>query len=424
MKGSIEMGDEFMARKNKNSKGLEIAKMIIDEYEPKTAKDMEDALKEIFGPMFQSMLQGELDSHLGYESSSHEFKDSDNRRNGYGSKKLKSSLGELEINVPRDRDASFDPKIIPKRSNDISGIEEKVLAMYARGMSQRDIAETIKDIYNFDISHDMVSNITDHVLEELEEWQSRPLKPFYPFIFVDCMSVVVRRDYETKSCALYTILGYDIDGKKDILGLWLSENESKNYWMQVFDEIKQRGVEDILFISMDGLTGLEEGAKAIFKKAIIQRCIVHLLRNSLKYIPSKDYKQYCSMIKKVYGAANLKIAEVEFKKIEEKFVNYPGALKIWKNNWEHVAQLFDYGSAIRKVMYTTNAIESINSSFRKVTKKGAFPSEEAVYKALYLRVKELYRKWSNARVNNWANVRNQLIINDNFSERISKYDNN
>ena len=245
-----------------------------------------------------------------------------------------------------------------------------MLAMYVKGMSQRDIAETIEDIYGFEISHDTVSEITDRGLEQLDEWQNRPLKKCYTFLFVDCLYVPVRKDYETRNYAVYVILGYDVDGKKDILGLWLSEAESKHQWMQIFDELKTRGVEDVLFLSMDGVSGLEEGAKAVFPKVTVQRCIVHLIRKSIKYVPNKDYKRYTAHLKKVYGAASLKAAEAEFERFRQAWDQYPGAVEVWVRNWQHMAQLFRYGSSVRKILYRTNPIESVNSSFRKVTKKG------------------------------------------------------
>ena len=398
------MSNALMApRKNKRSEASKaIAQAIIDHYQPTSAEEMQDALKDIFGPMFEAMLQGEMDSHLGYESNDHGYKDTSNRRNGYTHKKLRTSMGEVEIDAPRDRDGSFDPQLIPKRSKDVSGIE---------------------DIYGFDISHETISSITDQVIDTANEWQNRPLKKFYTFLFVDCLYVNIRKDMETKSCAVYVVLGYDVNGIKDILGIWIGEAEGKHYWMQIFDEIKNRGVEDILFISMDGVSGLEEGAKSIFKDVVIQRCIVHLIRNSIKYIPSKDYKAYTAQLKKVYGAASLKAAEAEFERFKQAWNQYPGAVDVWVRNWSHVEQLFNYGSAVRKVMYTTNAIESINSSFRKVTKKGSFPSEDAVMKALYLRITELYKKWNGRPVSNWAMVRNQLSMDDKIQSRILKYEN-
>ena len=419
------MSTALMApRKSKrNEAGMAIAKAIIDQYQPTSVQEMQDALKDIFGPMFEAMLQGEMDSHLGYESNDHGYKATENRRNGYGNKTIKTTMGDVEIQTPRDRDGSFEPQILPKRSKDVSGIEDKVLAMYARGMSQRDIADTIEEIYGFEISHEMISTITDQVISVANEWQNRPLKKFYTFLFVDCLYVSIRKEMETKSCAVYVILGFDINGIKDILGIWIGESEGKHYWMQIFDEIKGRGVEDVLFISMDGVSGLEEGAKSIFRDVVVQRCIVHLIRNSIKYIPSKDYKAFTSQLKKVYGAASLKAAEAEFERFKQAWNQYPGAVDVWVRNWQHVEQLFNYGSAVRKVMYTTNAIESVNSSFRKVTKKGSFPSEDAVMKALYLRITELYKKWNNRPVPNWAMVRNQLSMNSGMQARIMKYEN-
>jgi len=407
MKG---MGTAQMSRKKdeRNEASRAIAKAILEQYKPTTTEEMQEALRDIFGPMFEAMLQGELDSHLGYESNGRGAKSTSNRRNGYTDKTVKSSIGEIDIRTPRDRDGSFEPQLIPKRAKDVSGIEDKVLSMYAKGMSQRDIADTIEEIYGFEISHETISAITDRAIETAREWQNRPLKKFYTFLFVDCLYVNIRKDLETKSCAVYVILGYDIDGIKDVLGIWIGDSEGKHYWMQIFDELKSRGVEDVLFISMDGVFGLEEGARSIFKDVVVQRCIVHLLRKSIKYIPSKEYKAYTAQLKRVYGAP----AEAEFERFKQAWSQYPGAIDVWVRNWAHVEQLFNYGSTVRKIMYTTNSIEALNSSFRKVTKKGSFPSEDAVLKALYLRLTELYKKWANRPVPNWAMVQNQLSMGD------------
>ena len=410
-----------MGKIKRDPKAVAIAQMIIDQYKPGSVEDMNDAMKDIFGPLFEGLLKGEMDHHLGYDSNDKGPKETENRRNGYGEKTLKTSYGEVPIEVPRDRDGTFEPQIVPKRKKDVSEIENKVLAMYARGMSQRDISSTIEDIYGFSVSHEMISDITDAILPEVEEWRNRPLKKCYAFLFVDCMYVTMRSDYEAKETAVYSILGYDLTGRKEILGLWLNPTESKNCWMQVFDEIKARGVEDVFFISMDGVSGLEDGAKAIFLKVIVQRCIVHLIRNSIKYVPTKDYKKYTTDLKRVYGAANLKAGRAAFDTFCENWKQYPGAVDVWKRNFQHVEQLYDYGSAVRKVMYTTNAIESVNSSFRKVTKKGAFPNENALFKLLYLRVKELDQKWSDGHLTNWSMVLNQLMVNDLFRDRIQKY---
>lgn len=413
-----------MARRKKEvTPNQKLAQAILEQYQPKSVEDMQDALKDIFGPMFEAMLQGEMNSHLGYASNERGEKETTNRRNGYTKKTLKTTTGDVPIEVPRDREGTFKPIVVPKRKRDVSDIQDKVLSMYAKGMSQRDIADTIEDIYGFAISHETISEITDSVLGQMEEWQSRPLKKFYTFLFVDCLYVTIRKDYETKKYAVYVILGYDVDGHKDILGLWLSESESKHQWMQIFDEIKSRGVEDVLFISMDGVSGLEEGAKAIFPKVTVQRCIVHLIRNSIKYVPNRDYKQFTAQLKKVYTAASLKASEAEFERFKQAWSQYPGAVDVWVRNWQHVAQLFDYGSAVRKVLYTTNAVESVNASLRKVTRKGAFPNENALLKLLYLRIGELYKKWNDRPQSNWALVRNQLDMDEKIQERIRKYEN-
>lgn len=388
----------------RDPQSVALAQTILEKYQPETKEDVQEAMKDIFGPISEAMLQGEMNAHLGYSSNNHDYK-------------------ETPINVPRDRESTFEPQAIPKRTRDVSGIEDKVLSMYAKGMSQRDIASTIEDIYGFNISAETISGITDKVLEEVQEWQNRPLKKFYTFMFVDCMYMSIKKEYETKNYAVYTILGYDVNGCKDILGIWLNESENKHNWMQIFDELKNRGVEDVLFISMDGISGLEEGAKAIFKNVVVQRCIVHLIRNSIKYVPSKSYKSFTAQLKKVYGAPSLKAAEGEFEKFKQTWNEYPGAIDIWTRNWKHVEQLFNYGSAVRKVMYTTNAIESVNSSFRKVTKIGSFPNENALFKLLYLRVTELYKKWKNIPVGNWAMVRNQLSINPEMQSRVALYEN-
>ncbi|CEE03052.1 transposase [Caldibacillus thermoamylovorans] len=382
---------------------------------------MQNALKDIFGPMFETMLKGELNHHLGYETNDKDEKETENRRNGYGKKTIKTNLGEVDIKVPRDRDGSFRPELIPKRKKDVSAIENKVISMYARRMSQRDISSTIEDIYGFSVSHEMVSDITDQVLPDLEEWQARPLSSCYAFVFVDCMYTTIRNQYETRKYAVYTILGYTIEGNKEILGLWLNETESKHKWMQIFDEIKARGVEDIFFISMDGVSGLDEGARAIFPEVIVQRCIVHLIRNSIKYIPSKDYKAFTQALKKVYSVPSLKACISAFESFKQQWAAYSGDIDVWTRNFSHVEQLYDYGSALRKIMYTTNAVESIHSSFRKVTKKGAFPNENALLKVLYLRVKELETKWEGGRIQNWAMVMNQLLLHDELKDRVLKY---
>ena len=370
---------------------MAIAQAIINEYNPKNAEDMQDALKDIFGPMFEAMLQGEMDAHLGYESNNHAPKSTTNRRNGYSKKTVKSTYSDIPVQIPRDRESSFEPQALPKHTRDVSGIEDKVLSMYAKGMSQRDIADTVEDIYGFEISHETISSITDRVVEQADEWQNRPLKKFYTFLFVDCLYVTVRKDMETKNCAVYVILGYDVNGMKDILGIWIGESEGKHYWMQIFDEIKARGVEDVLFISMDGVSGLEEGARSIFKDVVVQRCIVHLIRNSVKYISAKDYKAFTAHLKKVYGAASLKAAEAEFERFKQAWNRYPGAVDVWVRNWQHVEQLFNYGSSVRKIMYTTYTDKKTMPIFYRIPVNKGLPEKNIgivfiAYKAVLIQI--------------------------------------
>ena len=413
-----------MAKIKRNPAALKIADLIFENYDLKNANDANEALKEVFGPLFEKMLNAEMDAHLGYDKNSQDPKETENRRNGFGEKTIQGSFGETKISVPRDREGTFEPVIVPKRKKDVSEIEGKVLAMYARGMSQRDISSTIQDIYGFELSQDKISTITDTILEDVKEWLNRPLKPLYSFVFVDCIYVKMKNDHGVvDNHAVYVILGVDAEGFKEVLGLYISPTESKSTWMKIFDSIKARGVEDILFLSMDGVSGLEEGVHSIFPQTVVQRCIVHLIRNSTKYIPFKHLKAFCADCKAMYGAINLESAEAAFETLKEKWgADYPGAIKVWENNLNHIRQLFNYPADIRKVMYTTNAIESVNSSLRKITKKGFFENENSVFKIFYLRITgELAKKWNNAKMQNWAKVLNQLSCLDETSDRIARY---
>ncbi|MCR4666388.1 MAG: IS256 family transposase [Desulfovibrio sp.] len=399
---------------------MQAADAILRSYDIKSAEDINCALKEVFGSIFERVLNAEMTTHLGFNKSEYGEKDTTNRRNGHTKKTVRTTSGEVSLEIPRDRDGTFTPVILPKYKKDVSDLERKVLAMYARGMSQRDISQTINDIYGFELSHEHISTITDLILEDVKEWQNRPLKPLYSFVFVDCIFASVRPEHGSKSMqqAVYVMLGVDIDGYKDVLGIWVNPTESKSYWMNVFDSIKQRGVQDILFLSMDGISGLEEGVKSIYKDTIVQRCLVHLIRNSLKYVSNKDYKEFCTSIKNVYKATSVEECQDNFVLFKEKWSKKClGAVRVWDSHFEHVLQLFDYPSDIRHIMYTTNAIESVNSSLRKVTKKGSFDSPDALKKVFYLRIQELLRKWSRP-ISNWARVRNQLILNEKFEKRI------
>jgi len=399
-----------MAKRETSPERKRLIKELLAEYQPKDLLELQDVLKEIFGPLMEDMLQGELDAELGYEKHDQSPKETVNRRNGSYPKTVRSTMGEVTLSIPRDREGEFEPALVPKGSRDISGIEEKVMSMYAKGMSDRDITATIEDIYGFNISHETISRIIDRIQPRLNEWQSRTLASCYPFLFVDALMVPVKNDGKSTKKAVYSILGIDQDGIKDCLGFWISENEGAHFWLSIFDELRTRGVVKIGFVSIDGLNGLEEGIQSIFPDAVVQRCIVHMVRNSLKYVPSKHYKAFCTDLRAVYGASSLKSAQSALEVFKEKWSAYPSAIKVWTSNFSHVEQLFHYPAEIRKIIYTTNTIESFNSALRKVTdRKAAFPNDNAVFKILYLRTMDIVRKWAKPHPG-WAVVRGQLDI--------------
>ena len=411
-----------MAGRTRDTRKEEIARAILEESGARTADEAQEALRLRLGPVIEAMLKAELEAHLGYASNDKAPKATANRRNGYTPKTVRTSAGELEISVPRDRDGSFEPVAVPKGSSDLSGIESRVISMYARGMSQRDIARTVREIYGFSMSAETVSAITDRVWEDLERWRSRPLEPVYAFMFVDCLYVPVRDGRGARNAAVYAVLAYDLRGRKDVLGLWMDDSEGAHRWMQVFDELRARGVEDVLYVSSDGVAGLGEGLRAVFPRAAHQRCIVHLVRNSLRYVPQKEAAAFCRSVRAVYGAPSLPAAESAWEAFRGEWSRYPGAVAVWERSVEHVWRLFGCGSAVRRIMYTTNALESVNASFRKVVRRGSFPSEDAVMKLLYLRVLELYRKWGEGcHQTGWSEVRNQLLCDESVRPRIEKY---
>lgn len=411
-----------MGRIKRTPEQERIAEAILRESGAGTADDALEAIRGILGPTIESMLKAELEAHLGYPSNDKSPKEGANRRNGYTAKRVRTSAGEVEISVPRDRDATFEPVAVPKGRSDLSDIEGRVLSMYARGMSQRDIAATVREIYGFSISAEAVSAITDRVWEELERWRSRPLEPVYAFAFVDCLFVSVKRGRGARNAAVYVILAYDLEGRKDVLGLWMDESEGAARWMGIFDEVRQRGVEDVLFVCMDGVCGLEEGLRSVFPGAVAQRCVVHMVRNSTKYVPQRDMRAFCASIRAVYGVASLPEAEAAWEAFRSEWSRYPGAVGVWERNIAHVWRLFSYGSAVRRVMYTTNALESVNASFRKVVRRGCFPDEDAVMKLLYLRVRELYARWGEGcHQSGWPQVRNQLLCDEGIRARIERY---
>lgn len=383
----------------------------------KTADDLHSYLKDMFKDALQEMLEAELEAELGYAKGDKKNKDTANRRNGYTEKTVKTKYGEFPIEVPRDRDGEFDPVVVPKNKRNISGIEEQVISLYARGMSTRDIHDQMQDIYGIELSAEMVSKITDGIIPQIREWQNRPLEKVYPFVFMDAIHYKVRDDGQIKNKAAYVVLGVNLDGFKDILGIWIGENESSKFWLGVLNDLKNRGLEDVLIFCVDGLTGLKEAIHASYPKAEIQRCIIHQLRNSFKYVSYKDLKEFSRDFKEVYKAVNEDDAYENLGELEEKWgKKYPHAIRSWEVNWDVLSPFFKYPSEIRTIMYTTNIIEGFHRQLRKVTKtKTMFPSDQALEKILFLASQNVIKKWSR-RYDNWDLIRNQLTIF--FEDRI------
>ena len=376
-----------------------------------SSDDILKSLKQLFSDVLQEALEAELDESLGYGKYESSENKGNNSRNGHSKKTIKTELGPIEINVPRDRNGEFEPKIIPKHQRSVSGIEDKIIALYSTGMTTRDISEQIKELYDFDISAETVSNITNRILPLVSEWQNRPLEKKYSFVFMDAIHYKVREDKHIVVKAAYVVIGVDLDGYKEVLGIWIGANESSKFWLSVLNDLKNRGVEDVLIFCVDGLTGFKEAIGATFPFAKIQRCIIHQIRSSMKYIPYKDRKPFIADLKTVYTAVNEEMALDNLMILKDKWSNkYPTAIKSWEDNWDNLSTYFEFPSNIRKIIYTTNVIESLNSQFRKVTKtKLIFPNDESLMKMLYLAVQRVAKKW----VRNypeWDLVRNQLNI--------------
>lgn len=389
----------------------ELIKEIIADGGFSNSVDIGNYLRDMFKDVLQEMLEQELSSQLGYEKGDSLNKNTSNRRNGYSKKTVKSQYGDIELDIPRDRESDFEPVIVPKNTRDISGIEEKIISLYARGMSTRDIHDQIKDLYGIEISAQQVSQITNFVIESAKEWQNRPLDPIYPFVFMDAIHYKVRDDGKIKNKAAYVVLGVNIDGFKDILGIWIGENETSKFWYTVLTDLKNRGVKDILIFSVDGLPGFKESITACYPQATIQRCIIHQIRNTFKYVSYKDSKELMKDFKTVYKAVNEAEALSALDFVEEKWGSkYPSAIKSWRNNWDVISPFFSFPEEIRSIMYTTNIIEGVNRQFRKVTKtKSTFPSDESLLKMLYLSSQNIIKKWT-MRYRNWDSIYNQLSI--------------
>lgn len=386
----------------------------------RTSEDLKDFLPKLIKEAIETMYEGELSELLGYESYDKKSRKTDNYRNGYSEKTVKSNVGEIELSVPRDRDGEFDPKVVKKRQTEINGLEEHIISMYAKGITVRDIQGHMKEIYGLDFSPEAISRITDKVLDKAKEWQNRPLERIYSIVFLDALFYKVRIDSVVRNIAVYAAIGINMDGIKECLGLWFCETESSKFWMNVLNELRNRGVEDILIFSVDGLTGLSEAISSVYPKSEIQRCFVHQVRNSLKYVSYKDRKEFARDLKSIYNSPTEEAGKMALEKVSDKWnKKYPNVIKSWYNNWSELSTMFKYPPEIRKLIYTTNPIESFNSTLKKVTKnRGVFPSEEALFKLLYLAIVDISKKWT-GRVRDWSEIYPQLYIY--FQERIDRF---
>lgn len=386
-----------------------IIHQLLEEYDIQTAEDIQEALKDLLGGTIKEMMEAEMDNHLGYEKS--QRSDSDDYRNGYKEKQVNSSYGSMKIEVPQDRKSTFEPQIVKKRQKDISDIDQKIISMYAKGMTTRQISDTIEDIYGFETSEGFISDVTDKILPQIEDWQNRPLDDVYPIIYIDAIHYSVRDNGIIRKLAAYVILGINKDGIKEVLSITVGENESSKYWLSVLNELKNRGVKDILIICADGLTGIKEAITAAFPKTEYQRCIVHQVRNTLKYVPDKDRKAFAADLKTIYHASDEEKARQALDRVSSKWTEkYPNSMKRWYDNWDAITPIFKFSPDVRKVIYTTNAIESLNSTYRRLNRqRSVFPSDMALLKALYLATFEATKKWTNT-IRNWGQVYGELSI--------------
>ncbi|MBS6172536.1 MAG: IS256 family transposase [Clostridiales bacterium] len=386
-----------------------IIQQLLQEYDIETAEDIQDALKDLLGGTIKEMMEAEMDDHLGYQKS--ERSDSDDYRNGYKSKRVNSSYGSMDIDVPQDRKSTFEPQVVKKRQKDISDIDQKIISMYAKGMTTRQISETIEDIYGFETSEGFISDVTDKILPQIENWQNRPLDEVYPILYIDAIHYSVRDNGVIRKLAAYVILGINTEGKKEVLSITVGDNESSKYWLSVLNELKNRGVKDILIICADGLSGIKEAIAAAFPKTEYQRCIVHQVRNTLKYVPDKDRKAFAADLKTIYHASDEEKARLALDRVTEKWTTkYPNSMKRWYDNWDAITPIFKFSPDVRKVIYTTNAIESLNSTYRKLNRqRSVFPSDTALLKALYLATFEATKRWTMS-IRNWGQVYGELSI--------------
>ena len=410
-------------RKDTKKDGIEIPDVEKIQEELAKAKSMDDffgregVFARLFSHTLEQMLEAELNEHLGYERYEAIGRNSGNNRNGHYDKKVRASGGDVKIQIPRDRKGSFEPKIVPKYGNTTNELEDKILGLYAKGVSTRDIQDTLGELYGVDISPSMISKITDKVWELVEDWQNRPLEAIYPIIFLDAIHIKLRKDGKVVNVAVYVVLGVNLNGYKDVLGHWVSDgSEGANFWLSVLSDLQNRGVQDIFIASVDGLSGFSEAIHAVFPHTFVQRCIVHQIRNSLRYLTWKDRKAFVRDLKTVYQAPNREAAEANLQRLGELWNDkYAIAVRSWERNWDELSTFFDFPAEVRRLIYTTNTIEGYNRQLRKVTKnKSSFPTPQAVRKLLYLANTNIIKKWTRPIVS-WALILNQLAIR--FEER-------
>jgi transposase-like protein len=389
-----------------------IIQQLLQEYDIETAEDIQDALKDLLGGTIKEMMEAEMDDHLGYGKSERiDRSDQTDYRNGTKKKQINTSYGSMTIDVPQDRESTFEPQVVKKRQKDISNIDQKIISMYAKGMTTRQISDTLMDIYGFEASEGFISDVTDKLLPQIEEWQNRPLDELYPVLFIDAIHYSVRDNGIIRKLAAYVILGINLEGKKEVLTIEVGQNESAKYWLSVLNSLKNRGVRDILILCADGLTGIKEAINTAFPQTEYQRCIVHQVRNTLKYVADKDRKPFAADLKKIYHAPNAERAEEIRNDVMEKWSEkYPNAMKSWVVNWDAITPIFKFSADVRTVIYTTNAIESLNSTYRKLNRqRSVFPSDQALLKALYLATFEATKKWTMP-IRNWGKVYGELSI--------------
>jgi putative transposase len=387
-----------------------IDKLLADYKGPEDLIGEQGLLKQLTKSLVERAMHAELKQHLGYEKHDPAGRGSGNSRNGTSPKTLKGDFGEVELEVPRDRQGTFEPKIVPKHERRFTGFDDKILSLYARGMTTREIQGHLQEIYGVEVSPSLISEVTDAVLEEVKAWQTRPLEALYPILFLDALMVKMRHEGKVENRAVYVAIGIDLDGRKDVLGLWTSANEGAKFWLQVLTELRNRGVKDIFIACVDGLKGFPQAIETVFPQAQVQLCIVHLVRASLNYVSWKERKKIALELKAIYRAATAEEAERELADFAERWNGkYPTIVALWQRNWERVIPFFAFPADVRKILYTTNAIESLNMSLRKSLKsRAAFPSEEAALKVMYLALRSVISKWE--RPLQWKAALNQFTV--------------